>query len=85
MDGAVLLCNYGADLICAKADISRTSRGAQRYCRENPGSEVVSMAATGHATIYSWECIGDKAQMKRSSVMVDSRGFIANQWKRLGE
>jgi hypothetical protein len=82
MDSAVWLCNYGANLVCAKADVSRVSRGAQRYCRENPGSEVVPMAATGHATIYSWECVGDKPRIK-SSVMLDRRGFIANQWKRL--
>jgi len=84
MDGAVSLCNYGANLICAKADVSRVSSGAESYCRENSGSEVVPMAATGHATIYFWECIGDKPQ-NRDSVAVDSRGFIANQWKRLGE
>ncbi len=84
MDGAAWLCNYGANLICAKANVSRVSRGAQSYCRENPGSEVVPMAATGHATIYSWECIGNKPRIK-SSVTVDNRGFIANQWKRLGE
>jgi hypothetical protein len=84
MDGAAWLCNYGANLVCAKVDISRTSTGAQRYCRENPGSEVVPMVATGHATIYSWECIGNKPRIK-SSVTVDSRGFIAHQWKRLGE
>jgi hypothetical protein len=85
MDGAAWLCNYGANLICAKADVSRVSRGAQSYCRENPGSEVVPMAATGHATIYSWECIGDKARIKGSSAPVDRRDFIASQWKRLGE
>jgi hypothetical protein len=85
MDGAVSLCNYGANLVCAKADISRVSRGAQEYCRENPGSEVVPMAATGHATIYSWGCIGDKARIKGGSVSIDRRGFIANQWKRLKE
>jgi hypothetical protein len=85
VDHAVSLCNYGANLVCAKADVARSSRGAQRYCRENPGSEVVPMAATGHATIYSWECIGNKARIKSNSVMVDSRGFIADQWKRLRE
>jgi hypothetical protein len=84
MDGAAWLCNYGANLICAKADVSRASPGAQRYCRENPGSKVVPMAATGHATIYSWECVGDKARIKGGSVPVDRRGFISNQWKRLG-
>jgi hypothetical protein len=85
MDGAVWLCNYGANLVCAKADVSRVSRGAERYCRENPGSDVVPMAATGHATIYSWECVGNKARIKSGSVSLDSRGFIADQWKRLGE
>jgi len=85
MDGAVWLCNYGANLICAKADLSRASPGAESYCKDNLGSEVVPMAATGHATIYSWECIGNKARIKSGSVPVDPRGFIANQWKRLGE
>jgi hypothetical protein len=85
MDGAVWLCNYGANLVCAKADVARVSRGAERYCRENPGSGFVPMAATGHATIYSWECVGAKARIKSGSLSVDSRGFIAGQWKRLGE
>jgi hypothetical protein len=85
MDGAVWLCNYGANLVCAKADISRVSQGAERYCRENPGSDVVPMAATGHATIYSWECVGDKARIKGGSVSLDRRGFIADQWRRLAE
>jgi hypothetical protein len=85
MDGAVRLCNYGANLVCAKADVSRVSRGAERYCRENPGSDVVPMAATGHATIYSWECVGNIARINGSPVSLDRRGFIADQWKRLGE
>src|SRR5271165_2000179 len=71
MDGAVWLCNYGANLICAKADLSRASPGAESYCKDNLGSEVVPMAATGHATIYSWECIGNKARIKSGSVPVD--------------
>lgn len=85
MNGAVWLCNYGANLVCAKADVSRVSGGAERYCRENPGSDMVPMAATGHATIYSWQCVGNKAQIKGSAVSLDRRGFIANQWKRLEE
>jgi hypothetical protein len=85
MDGAAWLCNYGANLVCAKADVSRMSRGAESYCRENPGSGVVPMAATGHATIYSWVCVGHKARINSGSVSVDRRGFIADQWKRLAE
>ena len=36
MDGAVWLCNYGANLICAKADISRTSRGRAKILQREP-------------------------------------------------
>jgi hypothetical protein len=43
------------------------------------------MAATGHATIYSWECVGNQARIKGGAISLDSRGFIADQWKRLAE
>ena len=36
MNGAVWLCNSGANLICGKADVSRNSPGADRFCKENP-------------------------------------------------
>ncbi len=82
MGGAVWLCNYGANLSCAKADVSRVWRGVESYCREYPGSPVVPMAATGHDTIYSWECVGKEPRITASG-NVDERGFIANQWQRL--
>jgi len=43
------------------------------------------MAATGHATIYWWECVGNKARIKGSPVLLDRRGFFASQWSRLAE
>lgn len=82
MGGAAWLCNYGANLTCDKADVSRVSEGADRYCHDFPGSGIVPMAATGHATIFTWTCVGRKARIKASEP-VDRRGFIANQWKRL--
>ncbi len=82
MHGAVLLCNYGANLSCAKADVSRVSKGAEAWCREFPGAAVVPMAATGHDTIYSWKCVGREPRIT-SSEKVDARGFIANQWRPL--
>ncbi|HUO55805.1 MAG TPA: hypothetical protein VMU18_13750 [Rhodoblastus sp.] len=83
MNGAAWLCNHGANLTCAKADVSRVSKGAQAFCRQNPRSDVVPMAATGHSTIFTWTCDGAKARI-RSAEKVDRRGFIADQWKRLG-
>ena len=82
MRGAAWLCNYGANLSCAKADVSRVSKGAENYCREFPGSAFVPMAATGHDTIYSSECVGKEPRITASE-KVDERGFIANQWRRL--
>jgi hypothetical protein len=82
MRGAAWLCNYGANLSCAKADVSRVSKGAENYCQEFPGSTVVPMAATGHDTIYTWECVGKEPRITASE-KVDERNFIANQWRRL--
>jgi len=82
-NGAVWLCSYGANLVCGKADVSRSSQGAERFCRQNPDSIDVPMSATGHATVYEWKCVGRKARIVRQSTKVDARGFIAENWKQL--
>lgn len=74
VDGAVWLCNHGANLTCAKADIRRNLPAVADYCRENPNEEVVPMAVTGHGTIYTWECADGKLRSKPSQ-KVDERGF----------
>jgi hypothetical protein len=83
MNGAAWLCSYGANLICDKADVSRDSIGAERYCRQNTDSTGVPMSATGHATVYEWKCVGREARIVRQSTAVDDRGFIADNWKQL--
>jgi len=83
MDGKVWLCNTGANLVCGKADASRTSAGATNFCKENPGSDSVPMAATGHGTIYEWKCEGRKAVISGNVATVDPRGFIVENWKKL--
>ena len=83
MDGAVWLCNRGANLICDKADVSRSSPGASEYCRRNPNAGSIPMAATGHATIYSWRCVGSEAAIDRQFDDADSRGFLSANWKRV--
>jgi hypothetical protein len=82
-EGKVWLCNYGANLVCEKADSRRTSAGAANFCIQNPGSDVVPMAATGHDVIYDWKCVGNKAVISRQIETVDPRGFIAGNWKPL--
>jgi hypothetical protein len=83
MGGKIWLCNYGANLICGKADKSRVSAGAETYCRQNPGSDSVPMSATGHATIFDWKCAGKEARVSGQIAKVDARGFIRDNWKRL--
>jgi hypothetical protein len=34
---------------------------------------------TGHATIYTWTCVGSDARIA-SLVKLDAHGFIAGQW-----
>jgi hypothetical protein len=79
MSGKVWLCNHGANLTCAKGDVSRVSKGATAWCKDHPGADVVPMVATGHATIHTWTCVGSAARIKQSEKL-DARGFIANQW-----
>jgi hypothetical protein len=79
MSGQVWLCNRGANLTCAKGDIRRVSTGAIAWCKNHPGSDVVPMVATGHATIHTWTCVGSEARIA-SSEKLDARGFIAAQW-----
>ena len=83
MAGKVWLCNTGANLVCEKADTSRTPAGAADFCKQNPGSDVVPMAATGHGTIYEWTCQGKKAVISKQVETVDPRGFITENWKQL--
>lgn len=83
MDGTVWLCNRGANLVCEKADVSRKSPGAERYCKQDPDAIGVPMSATGHATIYDWKCVGGKAVIAGQIAEVDARGFIADNWKPL--
>ena len=84
MGGKAWLCNYGANLTCAKGDVRRVSEGATAYCRDLPGSDMVPMYATGHATIYTWACVGSEPRITHADKL-DSRGFFANQWKPLGK
>lgn len=76
-------CTVGANLVCDKADMRRTLPGATAWCRQNPGSQFIPMVATGHATIYSWSCKGNRAVAGKPVVAVDPQGYIADNWKKL--
>ncbi len=82
--GPVLMgCYVGANLVCDKADTSRSLPGATAWCHDNPGSKFIPMAATGHATIYNWSCRGHRAVPGKAVVTVDPQGYIADNWKKI--
>jgi hypothetical protein len=82
-EGRVLVCSWGANLPCGKANTSRTVPGATDWCRQNPDAAFIPAFATGHDTIYEWRCHGSVAIPARQTSTVDSRGFIAMYWKPL--
>jgi hypothetical protein len=83
MNGKAWLCYVGANLACAKAEVSRTSEGADAYCRQNPDATGVPMSATGHATLFSWKCVGSKAKVDQQIEHADPRGFLSENWLEL--
>jgi len=78
---ALMACTVGANLVCGKADARRKNPGAAAWCRDNPASTIVPMAATGHATIYEWTCVGSRAVAGKAVVSVDRQGYIVENWK----
>jgi hypothetical protein len=83
-DRQVLVCTVGANLVCGKADTRRELAGVSAWCRAHADAANVPAYATGHATIYQWRCEGIRPVATQSLLRVDPRGFIAQNWKRLG-
>ncbi len=80
-DGLLLACIVGANLNCGHADVTRSSKGGDAFCRNNPGASVIPLAATGHSTIYDWHCDGAHAVAGQMIGSVDRLGFIARNWR----
>jgi hypothetical protein len=76
-------CYIGANLDCFKAETHRVLPGATAWCRQNPGSQIIPMSATGHDTIYEWSCHGRRAVAGRTMVTIDPQGYIAENWKEI--
>jgi hypothetical protein len=68
---------------CDKAETRRSLPGATAWCRENPGSKIIPMSATGHDTIYAWSCKGRHAIAGKATVTVDPQGYIADNWREI--
>jgi hypothetical protein len=79
MDDRAYVCEIGNGFSCERPSTDRHNLGANRWCRENPGSDSVPMAASGHGTIYGWKCLGKRAVVDCTQ-RLDERGFRAEMW-----
>jgi hypothetical protein len=83
-DGHVLVCAAGANLPCGRANTNRTpGPGMVDWCRDHPAADFIPAVATGHDTIYAWQCLEGLPHIVRQIDEVDARGFIAQYWKAL--
>ena len=86
MDGQVYGCFVGANIPCwSKADTDRTPTGAEtEFCQAQPNADTIPAAVTGHETVYEWRCKDGIPEVVRQVLQVDSRGFVADFWYKLG-
>jgi hypothetical protein len=80
MNGKVLACFVGANLPCAKMNAARDNPGADAFCKANPNTDSVPMAATGHDAVYGYKCQNGKAMVSGTSWQLDKRGFATKLW-----
>jgi hypothetical protein len=83
MDGKVMACFLGANLVCDKMNAARDNPGADDFCRENPDSDFVPLVATGHDAVYSYRCRNGKAEIAGKVWELDKRGFARKLWTEL--
>jgi hypothetical protein len=53
------------------------------WCRDHPAAGFIPAVATGHDTIYAWQCLDGVPHIVRQIDEVDAHGFIAQYWKAL--
>jgi hypothetical protein len=82
MGGKVYACFVGANLPCdSKANSDQTPSSAESdYCKNNPNSDFIPAAVTGHDTIYAWRCNQDTPAIDKQVFHVDSQGYIQEIW-----
>jgi len=77
-------CFVGANIPCGPANTSREPNPAMvEFCRENPEFDGIAFAATGHDTIYLWDCRGGTPVIDRQWRHVDPQGFISENWHKI--
>ena len=85
MDARVMVCFIGANLPCAKINTAKINPGANAFCKQNPDTDLVPAAATGHDSAYAFKCRGGQAVVDGATWTLDKRGFAQKIWTALPE
>jgi hypothetical protein len=85
VDGSVYACFVGANLPCEeKANTDRTPTQEEKdYCQQNPTSDFIPAAVTGHNTVYEWRCTNGAPEIVKQVFQVDAQGYIADFWYKI--
>jgi hypothetical protein len=63
----VLVCSYGANLPCGKANSDRDLPGAEAWCRDHANADLVPRFAIPWGNIYNWGCADGTPKSSRKS------------------
>lgn len=80
-EGHVLICTYGANLPCGKANSDRRLPGAEAWCRDHPDARFIPRFAIPSGNIYNWRCDAAAPEVLGQIEEIDPRGFVARYWK----
>lgn len=84
-DGHVLLCTYGANLPCGKANSDRDLPGAEAWCRDHPNADFVPRFAIPWGNIYNWGCADGNPKVIKQIEEINPHCFVALYWRRNGQ
>jgi hypothetical protein len=80
-DGHILLCNYGANLPCGKANADHRLPQAEAWCREHADTDFIPRYVLPIGNIYNWRCAAGTPTIVAQIETIDPRGFVARYWK----
>lgn len=79
LNSHALICSWGANLPCGKANTAPSLPAATQWCAANPNADFIPAYVTGHDTIYQWSCKSGAAVANQPAPL-DARGFFQSYW-----
>ena len=80
-EGHVLVCSYGANLPCGKANSDRDLPAAEAWCRDHPNADLVPRFAIPWGNAYNWGPADGTPKVIAQIEDIDPRGFVAHYGK----